>query len=82
MGKIETASLTFLKDIPGFVWSAPQENNFVDKFVFEKLQQLKIAPSDLCSDEEFIRRVTLDVIGILSAGVVAYLAFNASKDLK
>lgn len=26
--------------------------------------------------------IVLDVIGILSAGVVAYLAFNASKDLK
>ena len=38
---------------------------FVDHHVFQKLQQLQILPSDLCSDEEFVRRATLDVIGLL-----------------
>ena len=63
--KMETASLVFLKDIEGFKWNNPAENSFVDHDIFEKLQQLQILPSDLCSDEEFVRRVYLDVIGEL-----------------
>lgn len=63
--KMETASLVFLKDIEGFKWNEPAENNFVDHDLFEKLKQLQILPSDLCSDEEFVRRVYLDVIGEL-----------------
>jgi len=39
--------------------------NFIDEPVFKKLQGLRIEPSDLCSDEAFIRRVFLDTIGTL-----------------
>ena len=39
---METSALTFLRDIPGFSWPNPPENNFVDHFVFEKLRQLQI----------------------------------------
>jgi hypothetical protein len=62
---METSALTFLRDIPGFSWPNPPENNFVDHFVFEKLRQLQIVPSELCTDDEFVRRVFLDVIGTL-----------------
>ncbi|MCA9176772.1 MAG: DUF1553 domain-containing protein [Planctomycetales bacterium] len=40
-------------------------DNRVDELVLAKLKSLNIIPSDLCSDEEFARRVYLDVIGIL-----------------
>lgn len=30
-----------------------------------KLKKLRIAPSELCTDEEFLRRVSLDIIGTL-----------------
>jgi hypothetical protein len=62
---LESATMMFLKDVPGFEWNSPPENNFVDHHVFQKLQQLAILPSDLCTDEEFVRRVYLDVIGVL-----------------
>jgi len=54
----------------------PAGNNFVDKAVFAKLAQLRIEPSALCTDEEFVRRVFLDTIGTLpaSAEVRAFLA--------
>jgi hypothetical protein len=65
LDKLETASLMFLKEIPGFHWNSPPENNFVDHHAFQKLEQLQILPSELCTDEEFVRRVYLDVIGIL-----------------
>ena len=39
--------------------------NVVDTHVHEKLHKLRIIPSELCSDEVFIRRVFIDVIGRL-----------------
>ncbi len=37
----------------------------IDQLVFARLQQLGITPANLCSDEVFVRRVYLDVIGTL-----------------
>ena len=38
--------------------------NYIDKLVHEKLNKLRIIPSDLADDESFLRRVFLDVIGL------------------
>jgi len=37
----------------------------IDELVFARLKQLEILPARLCSDEVFVRRVCLDVIGTL-----------------
>ena len=39
--------------------------NFIDGYVFTKLRQLNILPSELSNDEEFLRRVCLDLTGTL-----------------
>jgi Protein of unknown function (DUF1549)/Protein of unknown function (DUF1553)/Bacterial Ig-like domain (group 2) len=39
--------------------------NFIDEHVFNKLATMRIPPSELCTDEEFLRRASLDVLGIL-----------------
>ena len=65
LDKMATSQITFLEDVPGFAWSNPAEHNFVDNLVFDKLKQLQILPSDLCTDEEFLRRAYLDVTGRL-----------------
>jgi hypothetical protein len=62
---IESARLMFVDAVPQFIWKDAPENNYVDKYVFAKLKQLRIPPSDLCSDEEFVRRVYLDSLGVL-----------------
>jgi hypothetical protein len=62
---IDTAYFTFVSDVKGFAWKAPPAANYVDELVNEKLKQLKYLPSETCDDEEFLRRVYLDVIGIL-----------------
>ncbi len=51
----------------GLKYTRPQlpEFNYIDKHVHEKLHKLRIIPSELCTDEVFIRRVFLDVVGIL-----------------
>ena len=62
---IESSFLTFVKDVEGYQWKDVAANNYVDKHVYAKLKQLKYLPSDLCSDEEFVRRLYLDVVGVL-----------------
>ena len=51
-------------------------NNVIDDHVFAKLKELRIEPSDACTDEEFIRRASLDACGILPkpADVRAFVA--------
>jgi len=45
-----------------FEWPNPPAANFIDELVFDRLQKLRIAPSELSDDETFLRRVTLDLI--------------------
>ena len=59
--------LVYLEPKPGFKWSNPPETTIIDKHAFAKLKMLNIQPSDLCTDQEFIRRAYLDVCGILPA---------------
>ena len=56
-------------------------NNFVDTHVFAKLKELRIEPSDLCTDAEFIRRLFLDACGILptASEVNAFVADTNAK---
>jgi hypothetical protein len=65
LDKMDTSYVTFLETVPGFAWNNPPEYNFIDQLVDAKLQQLQIPPSDLCSDDEFLRRATLDATGRL-----------------
>ncbi|HYF01239.1 MAG TPA: DUF1549 domain-containing protein, partial [Planctomycetota bacterium] len=41
--------------------------NYIDELVFAKLRKLRMLPSEICSDETFLRRVTLDIVGLLPA---------------
>jgi hypothetical protein len=49
----------------GTAYPQVPEVNYVDREVFAKLRRLNIIPSDLASDGEFLRRVTIDTIGTL-----------------
>ena len=47
------------------IFAKAERRNFVDDLVLKKLEALRIPPSPLCSDAEFLRRVYLDTIGLL-----------------
>ena len=51
----------------GLEYTRPQipAFNYIDTHVHEKLHRLRIVPSEVCSDEVFIRRVFIDVVGLL-----------------
>jgi hypothetical protein len=48
-----------------FAWPNPPQNNYIDALVYDKLKKLRITPSELCSDEEFLRRASIDIVGLL-----------------
>ena len=70
------AEVIVLPPAEGFVWPNPPATNFIDTLVFDRLQKIRIAPSDLCDDETFLRRVTLDLAARLPT-VEEYRAFMA-----
>jgi hypothetical protein len=51
----------------------------IDKLVFARLEQLGIAPANICSDAVFVRRAYLDVIGTLPTAQEAR-AFIQDRD--
>jgi len=65
LDKVSTTQLTFLTERPDFQWPNPPEDTKIDQLVFNKLRQLQIQPSELCSDTDFLRRATLDLTGRL-----------------
>jgi hypothetical protein len=61
-----------------FTWPNPPANNYIDELIYAKLRKLRITPSEICSDEVFLRRAFLDVIGKLPT-VEEYRAFVADS---
>ena len=55
----------FPNDIPPAVFDEAAQYNAIDRLVLAKLRELRIRPSGLCTDAEFIRRAFLDAAGIL-----------------
>jgi hypothetical protein len=74
--RMAVANFVVLEHDPSFVWPNPPQNNYIDKLVQDKLKKMEIAPSELTTDSEFIRRVYYDVIGLppAPAEVRAFLA--------
>lgn len=64
---LEAVNVTVIEDVPGFRWSPPVENNVIDREVNAKLRQLQYLPSTTCTDSVFIRRLYLDLTGMLPA---------------
>ena len=63
-GNYAAKGITVMGDRTGFAWADVPEYNYIDQHVNAKLKKMKIVPSDLCTDAEFIRRVSLDLTGL------------------
>ena len=63
-GNYAATTLTVMGDRKGFVWQQPETWGRIDELVASKWQRMKIAPSELCSDADFLRRVSLDLAGL------------------
>lgn len=63
-GAYAATTITVMGDRSGFAWSEPEKWNKVDEFTARKWQRMKIQPSGLCSDEDFLRRIHIDLTGL------------------
>jgi uncharacterized protein DUF1549/uncharacterized protein DUF1553 len=61
---VGTQVLTIPKGL-AFTWPKVVEKNYVDALVDAKLKKLRLAPSEVCDDATFVRRVTIDLTGAL-----------------
>ena len=63
-GRLSVVNVTALSDKQGFQWKPVPEFNYIDTLVNEKMQRLHLLPSELATDAEFLRRVSLDLTGL------------------
>ncbi len=71
--------LEFVPDRPNFANTALESANFIDEAVFAQLQRLRINPSDVCDDTTFLRRLYLDITGLLPTAEQAQKFVSSSE---
>lgn len=63
-GAYAATTVTVMGDRSGFAWQEQPSYNKIDEIVAAKWKRMKILPSGLCSDTDFIRRASLDLTGL------------------
>ena len=63
-GSYAAATLIIMGDRTGFVWKETPTYNFIDDLVYAKLKSVRVQPSDVCTDSDFVRRLYLDLTGL------------------
>jgi WD40 repeat protein/mono/diheme cytochrome c family protein len=83
-GAYAATTVTAMGDRTGFVWEQPETWSPIDELVAAKWERMKIAPSGVCSDAEFLRRVSLDLTGLPPSAeqVRAFMADDRPMRLK
>lgn len=79
LGQQAPVRLAFVPDRPGFVWNNPPARNFIDEALHTKWKTLRLLPSEVCDDATFVRRVHLDLLGLIPTEKEAR-AFLDDKD--
>jgi hypothetical protein len=63
-GAYSTNGIIVMGDRSGYKWAETPEYNYIDTHVHNKLKRMKLLPSHLCTDEEFVRRIYFDLTGL------------------
>ncbi|MFT7678832.1 MAG: hypothetical protein ACI8QC_002829 [Planctomycetota bacterium] len=62
-GQYAATRLYIRGDREGWSWEAQPTYNYIDERVYAKLEEIESGASELCTDAEYLRRVTLDLTG-------------------
>jgi len=65
LGRQAPVRVAFVPARPGFAWNGPKPAGYIDEHLFAKLRKLRMNPSAACTDEVFVRRAFLDLLGSL-----------------
>ena len=63
-GAYAASTVIIMGDRSGFEWQPRPMHNFIDELVDAKLKKVKVQPSELADDAEFLRRVYIDLTGL------------------
>lgn len=63
-GNYVATTIVCMGDRTGYQWQETPAHNYIDELVHKKLRQVKVLPSEICTDAEFCRRVYLDLTGL------------------
>ncbi|MFM7922842.1 MAG: DUF1549 domain-containing protein, partial [Planctomycetaceae bacterium] len=61
----QVSRVEYLRGVSDFHFESPVAVNAIDEAVFGQLRRLQLNPAGLCSDEVFVRRLYLDLTGLL-----------------
>ncbi|MEO6787561.1 MAG: DUF1553 domain-containing protein, partial [Chthoniobacteraceae bacterium] len=83
MGLVSDSRISVPADklLPAEKYTALPVNNFIDEKAYAQFKRLGLFPSEPCNDAEFLRRASLDTIGVLPTPEEAR-AFLADTDPK
>lgn len=83
-GNYATRPVFIMGDRTGYAFEQRPVYNYIDSLIDAKLKKMKISPSPLCSDADFIRRVSLDLTGqpATEERVKAFLAEPSESRIK
>jgi len=67
MGLVDASRVTVPAEklLPSSVYASLARHNFIDELAYEQFEKLGLKPSEECTDAEFLRRASLDAIGVL-----------------
>jgi len=63
--QMQTVRLTFVPARKEFAWRPVPAANWIDELNYPRLKTLRLEPSPLSSDSEFLRRAFIDALGML-----------------
>ena len=69
-------------DRTGFSWKDPETWSRLDELVAAKWRRMKILPSHLSTDAEFLRRVYLDLTGLPPTAAEVRTFLTDSRDTR
>jgi hypothetical protein len=81
LGHVAVFRATVPLDTPADRFPQQAPAHFIDQLVIARLKQLGVPPSDLCTDSDFLRRVSIDITGTLPT-LAEVEKFLADRDPK